>query len=189
LFIDKILLNIDFAYDIILCGGVIMRSKATKFLSSALLGVLIFTAASDAVLLVTSPYWADWLYKTGYLRIFGGSLGTVTIQMPFHSELFMMIFVALSGIVLGALLVENIRLIVNVRKGNPFCVRNATAFRLSAWCCTAQFGIFIAKMIEGPTILTLGCTLIFLLAAMLYFVLADLFHSAALLREDNDLTI
>jgi hypothetical protein len=166
-----------------------MRSKSTKFLSSLLLGVLIFLAAADAGLLVTSPFWARALYKTGYLTIFGDGLGTITVQMPFRSELFMMIFVALSGIVLGALLAESIRLILYVRKGNPFCMGTARALLHSAWCCAAQMAIFVAKLIEGPTILTLGCAVIFLLAAMLYFVLADLFRSAALLREDSDLTI
>ena len=166
-----------------------MGSKATKVLSSLLLGALVFVTAMDAALLVTSPLWVDSLYKSGVLRIFGGHWGTYTIAMPFHSELFMVLFVILSGITLGALLVENIRLIRNVQKGNPFCMQNARALRCSGWFCAAQLAIFIAKLIEGPTILTFGCAVIFMLASILYFVLADLFRSAALLREDNDLTI
>jgi hypothetical protein len=170
-------------------GGVNMSSKITKTLSGLLLGVLFFIAAVDLVLLVASPFWVDSIYKSGFMRIFGGSLGSIEFSNPFHSELFMMLFVILSGIVLGALLFESIRLILNIRKGNPFCMGNATALKRAAWCCGVEFLLFVAKIIEGPTILVLGCTFIFLIAAMLYFVLADLFRSAALLREDNDLTI
>jgi hypothetical protein len=170
-------------------GGVNMSNKITKALSSLLLGVLYFVAAFDLVLLVASPFWVDSIYKSGFVRILGGSLGTIEISNPFHSEWFMMLFVILSGIVLGALLFESIRLILNIRKGSPFCMGNAKALLHAAWCCVAEFVLFIAKIIEEPTILVLGCTFIFLVAAMLYFVLADLFRNAALLREDNDLTI
>jgi hypothetical protein len=165
-----------------------MGSKATKVLSSMLLVILILAIAADAALLVTSPFWLNALYHSGYAG-FDRSGETISILLPTGTQFFIQVFVALSGIALGGILLEAVRLLMNVRKGNPFCMGNAKALRQSAWFCLMQMALFIAKMVNGPTVLTLGCAGIFLIAAMLYFVLADLFRSAALLREDNDLTI
>lgn len=165
-----------------------MKSPATKVLSSMLLVILILAIAADAALLVTSPFWLDTLYHTGYAGYDRGG-EAVRVLMPTGTQFFMQVFVALSGIALGGILIEAVRLLMSVRRGNPFCMGNAKALRQSAWFSLAQMGLFIAKMINGPTVLTLGCAGIFLIAAMLYLVLADLFRAAALLREDNDLTI
>jgi hypothetical protein len=169
-------------------GGVYMKSNATKLLSSALMGILIVLIALDAFLLVTSPFWLNALYQTGsagYSR-FGE---TVSVLMPMGTHIFMQVFVALSGLTLGAILLEAIRLLMSVQKGNPFCMSNARSLKRSGWLSLAQMALFAAKMANGPTVLTLGCAGIFLVAAMLYFVLAGVFQAAALLREDHDLTI
>jgi hypothetical protein len=188
LFINKFLLNIVFSYDTILHGGGKMQNKSTKILSGLLMITLIFILAVDVVMLFTSPIWLNTLYGSGPVDVTRGG-ENISILMPTGTHTFMLIFVILSGLVLGAILLESIRLLRNIRKENPFSMANAKALRHSAWFSIAQMALFIAKMVNGPTVLTLGCAGIFLLAAMLYFVLADLFRSAALLREDNDLTI
>lgn len=166
-----------------------MKGSATRFLSSLLFGVIMCILAADAILLALSPLWVHEMYQSGGLWLNTGVIGAISLPAPFNSESFMLVFVILSGFALGALLLENARLLANVRKGNPFCMQNAKALKLCAWFSLAQMALFTAKLIERPTVLTFGCALIFLLACLLYFVLADLFHSAALLREDNDLTI
>lgn len=166
-----------------------MRSTATKILSRVLMWALIVIIGIDAILLVSSPYWLKVLYDSGKVDVTRGGEANISILMPSGSYLFMVFFVILSGLALGALLLEAARVLRNTHKGNPFSMKNAGALQRSAWFSLAQMALFIAKMINKPSLLTLGCVGIFLLAAMLYFVLADLFHSAALLREDNDLTI
>jgi len=165
-----------------------MRSNATKILSSILMAALILFIAIDAVLLLSSPFWLKVLYA-GPVDVTRGGETSISIFMPTGTEPFILVFVILSGLVLGAIMLEAIRLLRSAQKGTPFCIKNARSLKHCAWFCLAQMVLFAAKMVNGPTALTLGCAGIFLLASMLFFVLADLFHSAALLREDNDLTI
>lgn len=143
----------------------------------------------DAVLLVSSPFWLSILYSSGEVDITRGGEAAISLLMPNGTQIFMQVFVAFSGIALGGILAEAIRILRHVRKGAPFCMGVARALKASAWLSLAQMGLFAAKMFNGPTVLTAGCIGIFLIAAMLYFVLADLFRNAALMREDHELTI
>lgn len=165
-----------------------MKNNATKVLSSLLLAILIALIAADAALLVSSPFWLNALYR-GDSFGFGRIWLALDILMPSGSLVFIQFFVALSGVALGGILVEAVRLLMSVRRGDPFCMANARSLNRSAWFSMAQMALFIAKMWDGPTALTLGCAGIFLVAAMLYFVLSGVFREAALLREDRDLTI
>lgn len=170
-------------------GGVEMRSNAAKILSSLLMVALSIFIAVDAILMLSSPIWLNMLYRSGPVDVTRGGETSISIFMPTGTQTFMLVFVILSGLMLGALMLEAVRLLRSANKGIPFRMGTVKALRRSAWFSLAQMALFIAKMVNGPTLLTLGCAGIFLLGAMLYFVLADLFHSAALLREDNDLTI
>jgi hypothetical protein len=165
-----------------------MKSDSTKVLSSLLLAILISLIAADAILLCSSPFWLNTLYRAGSVG-FERNGEAFSLLMPTGTQLFMQFFVILSGAALGGILFEAIRLLTSVRRGNPFCMANARALNRSAWLSLIQMALFIAKMVNGPTVLTLGCAGIFLIAAMLYFVLAGVFREAALLREDRDLTI
>lgn len=166
-----------------------MQSKTVKVLSSLLMAALIFFIALDAILLFSSPFWLNYLYHHGPVDVSRGGETSVSILMPTGTQTFMLVFVILSGLALGALMVEAVRLLRRANKGDPFRMSTARTLRRSGWFSLVQMALFIAKMVNGPTILTLGCAGIFLMGGMLYFVLADLFQSAALLREDNDLTI
>lgn len=166
-----------------------MRSKLAKVLSQTLMVSLIFFLVLDVILLVSSPFWLKAIFYAGPVDVTRGGETSISVSFPSGTYSFMLGFVILSGIVLGAILLESARILRNVNKGHPFSMANARAFQRSAWFSLAQMALFIAKMFNKPSLLTLGCAGIFLLATLLYFVLADLFHSAALLREDNDLTI
>jgi hypothetical protein len=166
-----------------------MRQNSTKLLSSALMVVLLVIVATDFILLVSSPWWLDMLYHTSPVDVSRSGEYSFSIMIPTGSQSFLQVFVALSGLVLGALLLEGIRLLRNIQKGKAFCMSNAKCLFQAAWLCLGQMVLFIAKMVNGPTVLTLGCAGLFLLAAMMLFVVADLFHAAALLKEDNELTI
>jgi hypothetical protein len=164
-----------------------MRKQSVKVLSFTLLTAMITLLAADGVLLVSSPFWLAMLYDLNPLSRSVDE--AVRILVPTGSRIFMQVFVAASGIALGGILLEAILVLQQVRRGNPFSMGVARALKASAWFSLAQMGLFTAKMFNGPTTLTAGCIGIFLIAAMLYLVLADLFHSAALMREDHDLTI
>lgn len=164
-----------------------MRKQSVKALSLALLISMITLLALDAVLLVSSPFWLTMLYD---LDPFSRSVDeAIRILVPTGSRIFMQVFVAASGLALGGILYEAIRILRQVRLGAPFDMGVARALKASAWLSLGQMGLFAAKMFNGPTALTAGCIGIFLIASMLYFVLADLFRSAALMREDHELTI
>jgi hypothetical protein len=166
-----------------------MRKQSVQVLSGVLLVTMIAMLALDAVLLVSSPFWLAMLYNMGPIDLSRSADEAVRILIPTGTHVFMQVFVALSGIALGGILYEAIRILRRVQKGDPFCMGVARALNASAWFSLAQMGLFAAKMFNGPTVLTAGCIGIFLIAAMLYFVLAGLFHAAALMREDHDLTI
>lgn len=166
-----------------------MQSKAAKLMSRLLMTALIVFLAMDAILLLSSPFWLHLLYSTGPVDVTRGGETYIRVNVSVETYAFMQAFVALSGIVLGALLFESIRALRNAHRGNPFTLGTAKAFRHCGWLSLAQMALFLAKMFSKPSLLTLGCAGVFLIATLLYFVLADLFHSAALLREDNDLTI
>jgi hypothetical protein len=166
-----------------------MRKKSVKLLSGALLVTMIAMLVLDAILLVSSPFWLSMLYNMGSVDLSRNTDEVVRILIPTGTHIFMQVFVALSGIALGGILYESIRILRRVQKGDPFSMGVARALKGSAWFSLAQMGLFAAKMCNGPTVLTAGCIGIFLIATMLYFVLAELFHAAALMREDHDLTI
>lgn len=158
-------------------------------LTQVLMVFLILLVLADALLLVTSPFWLQALSAYGPVDVENSNEYTFRLAIPAGTMALTQGFVALSGIVLGGLLVEGIRLLRSVPQGKPFCRANGRSLFRAGCFALAQMALFLAKMIYDPSILTLGCAGVFLIGAMLLFVLAELFHSAALLKEDSDLTI
>ena len=161
--------------------------KTTKALSSILMGFIVLMMALDAMLLVTSPVWLRAMYENNGV-LFSFPDAGFYIHRPQGDERLMLIFVILSGIALGWILLETLRLLRRVHLG-PFTMATARCLRRLAVGSTLQMLLFGYKMAFGPTVITLACAGLFLIGAMLFLVLADLFHAAAQLKEDNELTI
>lgn len=166
-----------------------MRTSAANLMTRVLLVMLILLVAADAALLLTSPLWLGEFANHDHVDVENSAEYTFQISVPPGSLPFTQGFVALSGVALGALLLEGIRLLRSVPRGMPFCRANARSLLRAGCFALVQMALFLAKMFFDPSLLTLGCALVFLVGGMLLFVLSELFHSAALLKEESDLTI
>ncbi len=166
-----------------------LRTSAAKILTQVLMVFLVLLVLLDALLLFTSPWWLHALSQSGPVDVENSAEYMFRLTVPADIMGFTQAFVALSGVALGCLLVEGIRLLRSVPRGMPFCRANTRSLFRAGCFALAQMALFLAKMVYDPSILTLGCVGVFLIGAMLLFVLAELFHSAALLKEDSELTI
>jgi hypothetical protein len=164
-----------------------MDPKATKGLSMFLTVVVIFMSVCDIFLVCTAPLWLKAIYTEdfGELKIMLGytySPGGMIYPL-------MLAFFILCGLLCLGVLVAALRILMQIRRDMPFCVRNAVSMRNAAYCAFGLFAVFMAKMFFSWSILTLVCGGIFLLFGLFVLVMSQLVRVAARIKEENELTI
>lgn len=113
---------------------------------------------------------------------------------PAMLSLFLMACAVCSAIILR----QGLRVLQTVRAGQPFQRSNARSLRIAAICCFVICGMALVRCIWAcvyyhslSPLFTYNALFIpvFLMAGLLCLVIASLFGQAAILREENDLTI
>jgi len=158
-------------------------------LVTALMGLIGFSMLMDFALLVSSPWWLKLAYDEGYKSILpiyergyynGGPSGKYAL---------MLIFIIFCGAVIFFALSEGLKILYNIRKGEPFCLENAKGFFRAAIYAFIITAAFMAKMFFSASFLTLVCVCFLFAGGLLLLVLSELFKLAAKIKEENELTI
>ena len=97
------------------------------------------------------------------------------------------LFLLLAGICGAVILVQGIRLLASVADGTPFSPKNAVYLqRAAAGCFVIAAGALGRTALLSYTALFIP---LFTMAGLLCLVMAGLFHRAAEMKAENDLTI
>lgn len=108
------------------------------------------------------------------------------------------VFLAACAVCSAIILRQGLRVLQTVRAGQPFQRSNARSLRTAAVCCFVICGMALVRCAwtcvyyrSLSPLFTYNALFIpvFLMAGLLCLVMASLFGQAAILREENDLTI
>lgn len=158
-------------------------------LVTALMGLIGFAMLMDFVLLISSPWWLKLAYDEGYKSILpiyergyynGGPSGKYAI---------MLVFIIFCGAVIFFALSEGLKILYNIRKGEPFCIDNSKGFFRAAIYAFIITVAFMIKMLFSASFLTVICACFLFAGGLLLLVLSELFKLAAKIKEENELTI
>ncbi len=79
------------------------------------------------------------------------------------------------------------RLLVNIRRGEPFIEGNVKMLRIISYCCFAEAAIFVYFAIQRPFAFVVIAAFAFV--GLILRVMKNVFQQAVALREENDYTI
>ncbi len=102
---------------------------------------------------------------------------------------FLLAFLYLTGIFALKLVYEIRKVFKNLNKRNPFIIDNVKSLKsmaFSSFIIAAAYGV---KVIFYPSILTIILAMVFIILGLFLIVLAEVFHQAVIVKEENDLTI
>ena len=107
------------------------------------------------------------------------------------------LFLLLSGVCGAGILVQGIRILASVADGTPFSLQNALCLQRSATCCWIIAAGALGRSVftgcrEGAAALLSYTALMVplsFMAGLLCLIMSALFHRAAELKAENDLTI
>ncbi len=153
------------------------NSKRSVQLSIVVCGILCVLLA---VLMLFGPFLFEF-YMTAYR---GFVVGGKAIR--FLSRVFALTFYP-SSLFAAAILYSLLRLLFNIKNGIIFTEKNALYLKRVSWCC---FAIAVITLVGGCFYMPFW----FIAAAggfvgMMLRVLKNIMQTAALMREENDLTI
>lgn len=166
-----------------------MKTRLDKKISLVLMIIIITLMIVDIIATITSPMWLKVAFEKGYVAIIPVKNTVYQHAYPSSNYPFMLVFIIYCGLAALFALWQAAGLMRNILADNPFCMKNAVyLFR------AAIGGIFLAiaffvKMFVAPSAITLLCLAVFIFYSMIMFVLADLFKKAAMIKEENELTI
>lgn len=110
-------------------------------------------------------------------------------DLPPHSYPFYLVFLYASGLSTAMILFAGRRILGRVIQGEPFHSGQPASFRCMAAALLILFLAFFSKIFLYNTLLTLFCTVLFLIFTLVALIFADLFHQAWQAKTENDLTI
>ncbi|NLL06505.1 MAG: DUF2975 domain-containing protein [Clostridiaceae bacterium] len=102
---------------------------------------------------------------------------------------FLLVFFYLTGIFALKLVYEIRKIFKNLNKRNPFIIDNVKSLKsmsFSSFVISAAYGV---KIVFYPSILTITLAMVFVILGLFLIVLAEVFHQAVIVKEENDLTI
>jgi len=102
---------------------------------------------------------------------------------------FMIWFLYICGILTLAVLVFGHLILRTIEKGLPFDFKNPLYFRYVGIFFLLLSAAFFIKLFFYGTILTFFCAGVFLIFALLAFIMSEVFRQASLIWEEHQLTI
>ena len=151
---------------------------------------------------MTDPEWRKalaWaLQERGLLFVGVVCLGGFRCLFELTSVRMLSLFFWLCGGCTAMILWQAKKVLDTILEGNPFQIKNARALSRAAVCCWVISGMALARLFwwlghdhSAAPLFTYNTLFIlgFLMAGLLFLVMSALFHQAAELKEDQDLTI
>jgi len=155
-----------------------MKITGKNSLSSIFSVVIIVSLVLGAVLIVALPF--IYCYLPGYRWIF----------YFFESNMLAsLILLEVCGVIFWLIVNEGRKIFNTMRADDPFNISNAVYLKRIAYMCLLLFIAFIVKMIFDFSPLTPVIAVVFLIVSMLMRILSGVFHKAAQVKSENDLTI
>jgi len=102
---------------------------------------------------------------------------------------FILIFFAICGFFTLGILIQGHQILRTLEKNQPFDALNAKRFFRIGIFCLLLATAFLAKIFMYNTPLTVAGAFIFYLAALISFILSDVFSKASKIWEEQQLTI
>ncbi|MGE5473959.1 MAG: DUF2975 domain-containing protein [Ignavibacteriales bacterium] len=102
---------------------------------------------------------------------------------------FSLVLFLLSGFFALVIIFEMRRLLARIGKMTPFVIENYKSFRNISLSSLSIAVLFAIKMFFYNSFLTIVITMIFFLGSLFAIILAEVFKQAALIKEENDLTV
>lgn len=115
------------------------------------------------------------------------------LGMLYHSTSeqywFMLPFLYVTGF-LALFAVYELRCIfMSLNKRNPFLPCNVRSLKNMAYACFGIAAAYIAKIFLFNSFMTIILTMAFTIMGLFCIILAEVFHQAVVVKEENDLTI
>ena len=155
-----------------------MKCGSVKTLSRLMQGLCTLCMALGAAVILLLPWLLRW-----YLRWHYGH------PMPGRQYGCMLALLYLSGVCAFIILCYGRGILRDIVRGDPFTFLTAQRVRaIAGWCAPIGIG-YLAAVPLLPSVFVLLVGLAFCFAAVLVFILSELFLQAALYKQENDLTI
>lgn len=167
----------------------IFLERKKNYLATVLFYLVFCAIIFDLILTILSPWWLKVAYEKGYAEIFPMYDIRLWNTLPSGDYMYMLIFVIFCGIAISIALFQGAKLLLNVKKGEPFKKENAESLQTAAICAFALSIIFALKMFYTASMLTIISIILFGGGGLLLMVFSELFREAAVIKEENDLTI
>jgi hypothetical protein len=151
----------------------ILDEKGLTGIVGHLLEIVMF---GGAAILIGLPVLLKWSLKTLYF-----STG--------EKYWFLLPFLYITGIMAFVILFQTRKVFKTLSRKNPFMMDNVSSFK---WISRASFAIalmYVVKIVFFNSFLTMVLAMVFVIAGLLSIVIAEVFHQAVIVKEENDLTI
>lgn len=110
-------------------------------------------------------------------------------DLPMASYPFYLGFLYVAGLGTAIILIQGHRILRRIERSEPFTAGQGPSFRIMA---ISFFGLaitFLVKIFTYNTLLTMFCSLLFVILGVVSLILADVFHLAWQVKTENELTI
>ena len=164
--------------------GLVVMGRASSRPLSEQLSSLFFTQPEDSFFYMSPAFF----FGLALVGVWGEDPATVVLT----------VFLLACALRSAVILRQGLRVLRTVRAGQPFQHANARSLRITANCCFLVCCMALVRCIWScmyfhslSPLFTYNALFIpvFLMAGLLCLVMASLFGQAAVLREENDLTI
>ncbi|WP_010245292.1 DUF2975 domain-containing protein [Acetivibrio cellulolyticus] len=102
---------------------------------------------------------------------------------------FLLGFFYITGLFALSLVYEIRKIFKNINQRNPFTKDNVKSLKRMAYASFIISGSYVVKIVFFPSILTIIMSMVFVIAGLFSIILAEVFHQAVIVKEENDLTI
>lgn len=146
---------------------------------------------------------ADLLIASGFLSLFfippvlrifydilyDSGLRTEDIRTPFEPYDFAVAFLYVCAVLFLGILIEGHFILRTLEKGNPFDVRNSRRFIIVGLFSLLLCVAFVVKILMYNTLLTMLAAALFLMIALVAFILSEVFKQASEIWNEHQLTV
>lgn len=157
-------------------GGITMRILGEKSLSVAIKYFLDIIFAGGILIILGLPFILKWYLD--WLK--GSTSGHYAFFLP---------FLYLTGILALALVNELRKVFKTLNRMDPFRMDNVRSFKIMSVCCFAIAVLYAVKIFVYNSFLTIILFMVFIIGGFFLLILAEIFRQAAIVKEENDLTI
>ncbi|MCR4434733.1 MAG: DUF2975 domain-containing protein [Clostridiales bacterium] len=102
---------------------------------------------------------------------------------------FLLVFLYITGFACLVIVNELRRIFKAINKGNPFIMGNVHSLKRISFASFFISLAYVVKIICFNSFLTIIIAMVFIIAGLFCIILAEVFHQAVIVKEENDLTI